>query len=300
MPHGSESVVAPLAARRLTALGAPELYGYPAFRPAPLLIPDAEPGPAPVRNRLLAALPGSELALLEPYLEPVWLEQRAQLFSPDRPIGHVYFPDTAVISLVSRLDDGRTVEVGTAGFEGMAGLSLFLAEDTSSFEAFAQIPGTVHRMEAQAFVRMATASASLHRMLLRYTQAFLTQVAQTAACNGAHLVEERCARWLLHTNDRVDGDEFALTHEFLAFMLGVRRAGVTVTLRALQDAGIIAYGRGRIAIVDRSALEAVSCECYRVFRDHFERLLPGRVPEHDALGAESSEGLMSLAARNDR
>ena len=111
MPHGSESVVAPLAARRLAALGAPELYGYPAFRPAPLLIPDAEPGPAPVRNRLLAALPGSQLALLEPYLEPVWLEQRAQLFAPDRPIGHVYFPDTAVISLVSRLDDGRTVEL---------------------------------------------------------------------------------------------------------------------------------------------------------------------------------------------
>jgi CRP-like cAMP-binding protein len=115
-------------------------------------------------------------------------------------------------------------------------------------------------------------------MLLRYTQAFLTQVAQTAACNGAHLVEQRCARWLLMTSDRVDGDDFALTHEFLAFMLGVRRAGVTVTMRALQDAGIISYVRGRIRIVDRVALEAASCECYRVVREHFERLLPDERP----------------------
>jgi len=239
---------------------------------------DVAPAGEAMRNRLLTALPASERALLTPYIERVWLEQRTQLFAPEQPIVHVYFPETSVISLVSRLADGRSVEVGTAGSEGMAGLSLFLADDTSSFEAFAQIAGTAYRMEAREFVRLAASSEALHRMLLRYTQAFLTQVAQTAACNGAHLVQERCARWLLMTSDRVDGDEFALTHEFLAFMLGVRRAGVTVTMRALQEAGIIAYGRGRIGIVDRAALEAVSCECYRVVRDHFERLLPDQHP----------------------
>jgi CRP-like cAMP-binding protein len=111
-------------------------------------------------------------------------------------------------------------------------------------------------------------------MILRYTQAFLTQVAQTAACNGAHLVDQRCARWLLMTHDRVDGDEFPLTHEFLAFMLGVRRAGVTVAMRSLQDAKLIRYTRGRIGIVDRTGLEAASCECYAVVRAHFNRLLP--------------------------
>ena len=274
MTHTGESIVAP-AVRPLDAYGAPHGHAQrPASRPAAPPMIDTAPDQAPVRNRLLGALPPSEIALLTPYLERVSLEQRAQLFAPEQPIAHVYFPDTAVISLVSRLEDGRSVEVGTAGSEGMAGLSLFLAEDTSSFEAFAQIAGTAHRMDAKEFVRLAATSEALHRMLLRYTQAFLTQVAQTAACNGAHLVEERCARWLLMTSDRVDGDEFALTHEFLAFMLGVRRAGVTVTMRALQDAGIIAYGRGRIGIVDRAALEAVSCECYRVVRDHFERLLP--------------------------
>jgi len=278
MTHAGESIVAP-AVRRVDAYGAPHGHAQRAApRPAAAPMIDAAPDQAPMRNRLLGALPPSELALLTPYLERVWLEQRAQLFAPEQPIVHVYFPDTAVISLVSRLGDGRSVEVGTAGSEGMAGLSLFLAEDTSSFEAFAQIAGTAHRMDAKEFVRLAATSEALHRMLLRYTQAFLTQVAQTAACNGAHLVEERCARWLLMTSDRVDGDEFALTHEFLAFMLGVRRAGVTVTMRALQDAGIIAYGRGRIGIVDRAALEAVSCECYRVVRDHFERLLPGERP----------------------
>jgi len=279
MTHAGESILAP-AVRRLDAYGVPRTHAQrPASRPAePPAVSDTAPDEAPIRNRLLAALPASELALLTPYLERVSLEQRAQLFAPEQPIAHVYFPDTAVISLVSRLEDGRSVEVGTAGSEGMAGLSLFLAEDTSSFEAFAQIPGIAHRMDAKEFVRLAATSEALHRMLLRYTQAFLTQVAQTAACNGAHLVEERCARWLLMTSDRVDGDEFALTHEFLAFMLGVRRAGVTVTMRALQDAGIIAYGRGRIGIVDRAALEAVSCACYRVVRDHFERLLPGERP----------------------
>ena len=227
----------------------------------------------PIRNRLLSGLPVEEFKRIRPHVERVQLEQRDLVFDPEVPITHVYFPETAIISLVSKLKSGGVVEVGTAGCEGMAGLPVFLAGDTSSIQAFAQIPGIAVRMETEAFVRLASPPGAFHRMLLRYTQAFLTQVAQTAACNGAHLVEERCARWLLMTHDRVAGNDFQLTHEFLAFMLGVRRAGVTVAMRALQDRHLVQYSRGKVRIVDRKGLEAMSCECYRVVRAHFERLL---------------------------
>ena len=230
-----------------------------------------------VRNRLLSALPPHEYARLRPYLEPVHFEQRQMLFEQEGPVSHAYFPETMVVSLVSRLRGGATVEVGTAGCEGMAGLPLFLGDDSSSIRAFAQIPGMAVRMEAEAFIRLASAPGAFHQMLLRYTQAFLTQVAQTGACNAAHLVEERCARWLLMTHDRVFGDRFPLTHEFLAFMLGVRRAGVTVAMGRLQEIGLIDYTRGRVTIVDRTGLEIASCECYRVVRAHFDRLLPAAV-----------------------
>ena len=227
-----------------------------------------------MRNLLLSALPLEEFELVRPHLEPVFFEQRALLFEPEQRIEHVYFPESAVLSLVNRLEDGMTVEVGTAGYEGMAGLSLFLADDTSSVQVFAQIPGAATRIEARAFTRLAGVPGPLHSILLRYTQAFLTQVAQTAACNAAHLVEQRCARWLLMTHDRVDGDTMPLTHEFMAFMLGVRRAGVTVAMSTLQDGGLIRYGRGKVSIEDREGLEGAACECYRVVRAHFERLLP--------------------------
>ena len=228
----------------------------------------------PLRNRLLTALPAEVLAQVRPHLEMVRMAQRDRLFEPEVPIRYVYFPETAVVSLVSSLRHGGTVEVGTAGHEGMAGLPAFLGDDTSSVLAFVQIPGIIGRMNTETFLQFAAVPGPLHKMILRYTQAFLTQVAQTAACNGAHLVDQRCARWLLMTHDRVDGDEFPLTHEFLAFMLGVRRAGVTVAMRGLQDAKLIRYTRGRIGIVDRPGLEAASCECYAVVRAHFERLLP--------------------------
>ena len=227
----------------------------------------------PARNRLLASLPAAELERLRPHLETVRFEQRELLFDAEQPIRHVYFPETTVVSIVSTLRNGNAVEVATAGCEGMAGLSVFLGTDTSSTRAFAQVPGVAWRLDATAFAELAS-TGPLHLLMLRYTEAFLTQVAQTAACNGAHLVEERCARWLLMTHDRVDGDEFPLTHEFLAFMLGVRRAGVTVAMRALQDAGLVRYSRGWVTVVDRTGLERTSCECYRAVRAHFERLMP--------------------------
>lgn len=230
---------------------------------------------APVRNRLLGALPSTEYERILPYLEPVQFKQRQALFEQEEPIRHVYFPETMVVSLVSRLRDGVTIEVGTAGCEGMAGLPLFLGDESASVRAFAQIPGDAMRMEAEAFTRLAGAPGPFHRMLLRYTQAFFIQVSQTAACNGAHLVEQRCARWLLMTHDRIAGDRFPLTHEFLAFMLGVRRAGVTVAMRKLQDAGLVAYARGQVEIRDRAGMEGASCECYATVRAHSDCLLPG-------------------------
>jgi len=229
--------------------------------------------PRPLRNNLLASLPSRELALLGPSLEHVRLEIRDVLFEAETPILHVYFPETAVVSLVSEFREGGTIEVGTAGCEGMAGLPVFLGEDRASVRAFIQIPGTALRMEADRFARLAGVPGPFHQMMLRYTLAFLTQVAQTAACNGAHLVDQRCARWLLMTHDRVEGDEMSLTHEFLAAMLGVRRAGVTLAMRSLQDAKLVSYTRGRVVITDRAGLERASCECYRTVRAHSERLL---------------------------
>ena len=227
-----------------------------------------------IRNRLLTSLPADDFARLKPHLELVRLQQRQPLFGEGDRIEYVYFPQTAVISFVSILADGTAVEVGTAGCEGMAGLPVFLAEKTSPVEAVVQIPGVATRIRASSFADLAGAPGQLHQLLLRYTQAFLTQVAQSGVCNGTHLVKERCARWLLMTHDRVNGDAFPLTHEFLAFMLGVRRAGVTVAMRTLQNAGLVRQGRGRIEIVDRAGLEGASCECYAMIRAYFNQLIP--------------------------
>ena len=237
-------------------------------------VTDVIPSDGPVRNRLLAALPAEEFALVQLELEFVRLDQRQTILEPGQQIVNVFFPETAVVSLVNQMQDGSVVEIGTAGCEGMVGLCAFLAEDTPTVRAFAQIPGLAWRMSVEALGRLARVSTVFHRLLLRYTQAFLTQVAQTAACNGTHLVEQRCARWLLMTRDRVVDDEFPLTQEFLAFMLGVRRAGVNVAMRSLYDAGLVRYSRGSVRIVNRAGLEAASCECYRVVRAHTERLLP--------------------------
>lgn len=229
---------------------------------------------APVRNLLLGSLPDEDLARVRPHLETVRLEQRDPLFEPQAPVRHVYFPETAVISVVSRLANGAAVEVGTAGCEGMVGLTHFLAGGASPVVAVVQLPGVVSRMDAETFTLLANAPGALHRILLRYAEAFLSQVAQTAACNASHLVEERCARWLLMTHDRVQGDKFPLTQEFLAFMVGVRRAGVSVAMHDLQDAGVVRYSRGEVQVLDRTKLEGASCECYGAVRAQFDRLLP--------------------------
>ena len=225
-------------------------------------------------NRLLAAVPAEELDRLRPELEEVDLAFKQELYGPDRPVRHAYFPHRGVCSVVEDLEDGAAVEVATVGHEGFVGVSLLLGGGAMAGRCFVQVPGTATRIRAAAFPEAMRACPGLHRLLLRYTQALLSQVARSAACNRAHSIEERCARWMLMTHDRVDGDEsFPLTQEFLAQMLGVRRSGVTVAAGMLQKAGLIRYSRGLVRVVDREGLQAASCPCYDAVRAEFDRLL---------------------------
>jgi CRP-like cAMP-binding protein len=241
--------------------------------------PASQPRPAGARrNRLIAALAvlaPSDAAWVATQIEPVELDIGQLIASAGQPVRHVYFPETAVFSIISRMADGMAVEVGTVGNEGMAGVGVFLGADASVNETVAQISGTAGRIESARFVDGAATRPELRRLLNRYTEAYLTQVAQTAACNRLHGIEARCARWLLMTHDRVgEAERFPLTQEYLAIMLGVRRGGVSLAAGTLRDAGLIQYSRGAIRVVDRAGLETVACECYGIVRRHFDRLLP--------------------------
>jgi CRP-like cAMP-binding protein len=227
--------------------------------------------PAP-RNRLLAALPPEDLARLWPRLEPVELALRQVLHAPEEPIGAVYFPETGYVSRLAPMEDGDSAEVGLIGLEGMVGLAVLLGADCDSFEVMVQVPGTALRMDAGAFREALDRIPSLRSLLNRYVLAHFEQVARTGACNGRHNTDQRLARWLLMAHDRVEGDDFPMTHEFMSMMLGVRRAGVTVAAKTLQKAGMIRYERGRIEITDRPGLEAASCECYGIARRAYYRL----------------------------
>jgi CRP-like cAMP-binding protein len=227
----------------------------------------------PSGNLLLDSLPRPDMERLRPHLEAVSVGVRHVIYEPNGPISHVYFPIDCVISLVTYLEDGSSVEMATIGLEGMVGLPIFLGSETMPSRAFGQVPGDALRIKAAAFRAEIERSGPLVRVLNRYTQALFNQVAQTTACNRVHLVEQRCARWLLQTHDRVRSDQFLLTQEFLAQMLGVRRSGVSAAAGLLQKAGLIRYARGRITVLDRSGLESASCECYRVIKREFDRLL---------------------------
>jgi len=239
----------------------------------------SQPRPAGARgNRLieaLAVLAPSDAAWVATQIESVELDIGQLIARAGEPFRHVYFPETAVLSIISRMADGTAVEVGTVGNEGMAGVGVFLGADVSVNETVAQIPGTAGRIESTRFVDGAATRPELRRLLNRYTEAYLTQVAQTAACNRLHGIEARCARWLLMTHDRVgEAERFPLTQEYLAIMLGVRRGGVSLAAGTLRDAGLIRYSRGAIRVVDRAGLETAACECYGIVRRHFDRLLP--------------------------
>jgi CRP-like cAMP-binding protein len=224
-------------------------------------------------NQLLKALPPELVSRLLGRMRPVTLTVRDSLMVPDAAVEAVYFVESGFVSLVTSLEDGSQAEVGLIGREGMVGLPLLTGVDTSFVEAFVQADGTAHRMEARAFRAALEEEPALRTLLLRYLEAMSSQVSQTAACNGRHDLEQRLARWLLMAHDRVGGDEFQITQEFLALMLCVYRPSVSVVASTLQRAGMIRYGRGHITIVDREALEATACDCYRVVKRRFERLL---------------------------
>ncbi|MBD2101094.1 helix-turn-helix domain-containing protein [Leptolyngbya sp. FACHB-261] len=226
-------------------------------------------------NRLLAAVPQAEYELLLPYLEPVSLELKQVLYEPYEPIDYVYFPHSGIVSLLTLMADGTAVETATVGSEGMVGLPVFLGTVKTPVKAFVQVRGEGVRISAENFrVEVSqNRKRALYNLLQRYTHTLMVQMARSAACNCLHSIEQRCGRWLLMTHDRVRSDQFQLTQEFLAQMLGVRRAGVSEVASALQKAGLIRYSRGQITVIDRQSLEAVSCECYRVAKTEFNRLL---------------------------
>lgn len=226
-------------------------------------------------NHLLRRLPPEEYALLLPHLEPLELELHTTLYQRGKPVDAVYFIERGAASLIVDMQDGSSVEAGTVGNEGFEGIYLFLGSEISPIRSVIQVPGHGKRLDAARFRELIPQCPTLHALLHRYTLAFMTLVSQSAACNRLHPLEQRCARWLLLSHDRVNQDpEFYLTQEYLATMLGVRRAGVSEAASALKRAGIIRYSRGRVTVLDRARLEAASCECYEAVRREFERLVP--------------------------
>jgi len=225
-----------------------------------------------VRNRILGGLQPSVRKLLTPSLEVVRLHIKDVLYEVHAPLKYVYFMLSGVASLIANAEGDDGIEVATVGKEGMVGLPAFLGAETAAMRVFVQVPGEALRMPVETFRKQCARNQDLTNVLLRYTQALMTQIAQSSACNRLHPIEQRCARWLLMTHDRVEGDGFPMTQEFLSKMLGARRGAVNVTANALQRAGLIHYTRGVITIVDRDRLESAACECYGIVAAEYERL----------------------------
>ena len=225
------------------------------------------------QNRLLASLAPSDYDILRADLEPITLSYRASLYRAKEPIKFVYFLENGVASLVNTMKNGSASEVGTIGNEGFVGLPVLLGDDRAPTGVYMQVAGSGLRMKTKNFSAALQESVSFRAAMFHYGHAFFNQVAQSAACATFHGLEQRCCRWILMTHDRMQCDDFTLTQEFLAMMLGVRRAGVTVAAGALKRAGLIRYARGKVTILDRCGLEARSCECYGVTAKEFDRLL---------------------------
>ena len=233
--------------------------------------------PDPKANRLLAALPEPEWQRWRSQLELVELPQGKVLYESGMALGHVYFLTTAIVSLLYVMEDGASAEIAVAGKEGLVGISLFMGGESTPSRAVVQSAGRGFRLTA-AFLKQEFAhSLPVLHLLLRYTQALITQMAQTAVCNRHHTLDQQLCRWLLLSLDRLEGQELVMTQLLIANMLGVRREGVTAAALKLQEAGLIRYTRGRITALDRAGLEARSCECYSVVKLEYDRLLPKRV-----------------------
>ncbi|MDP2332956.1 MAG: Crp/Fnr family transcriptional regulator [Reyranella sp.] len=231
-------------------------------------------------NRLLGLLSPRDYRRLQPHLERIPLTYRQSLYRARQRLGFVYFIETGVGSLVNTMKNGQAAEVGTIGNEGIVGLPLLLDDDRAPTSVYIQVPGAGLRITAARFSAELARSASMRKVMLRYAHALFNQVAQSAACNHFHTLQQRCCRWMLMTHDRMQSDEFLLTQEFLAMMLGVQRTGVSAAAGGLQRAGLIRYSRGVVTILDRRGLLQRSCECYGVSKREFDRLLgnpPARV-----------------------
>jgi CRP-like cAMP-binding protein len=235
-------------------------------------------------NRLLAALEPDNFAYLEPFLEVVTLARGEVLYDTDQTIHFAFFPHGAMVSLLTVMEEGGSVEMAVFGREAVLGFSGALVTRQSFGRYVVQMSGTASRMPMEQLHEAVVARPKLREMLLRFTEALLRQTFQIVACNAVHSVEARCCRWILSTHDRANGDTLTLTHEFLAEMLGVQRSTVSLVTRALQTAGLISQRRGIIIVLDRAGLEEATCECYRIIRRSFERLLPGTYPPENRQG----------------
>ncbi|HEX8737086.1 MAG TPA: Crp/Fnr family transcriptional regulator [Pyrinomonadaceae bacterium] len=224
-------------------------------------------------NHLLAALPADEFARLEPDLEPVSLSLGEVLYESGDKLTHIYFPTTAIISLLYIMENGATAEIGIAGNDGLIGIALFMGGETTSSRAIVQSAGDAVRMKATALKKAFALGGVFQNILLRYTQSLMTQISQTAVCNRLHSVEQQLCRWLLINHDQLQTDRLVMTHDLIANMLGVRREGVSIAAGNLQKKGLIKYVRGTITMLDRAGLEAAVCECYKVVKDEYNRLL---------------------------
>lgn len=228
----------------------------------------------PHQNHLLDALPGADFERIAAHLELMHMKLGDVLYESGAPLRHVYFPTTCIISLLYVMEDGASAEIAIVGNEGILGISLFMGGDTTPSRAMVQSAGYAYRLKADLLkTEFGRFGPSMH-LLLRYTQALITQMAQTAVCNRHHSVDQQLCRWLLLSLDRLQSNELSMTQELIANMLGVRREGVTEAAGKLQEAGLISYRRGTITVLDRPGLEARACECYQVVKTEFDRLLP--------------------------
>ena len=228
----------------------------------------------PRQNHLLAALPAEETARIFPHIEQVPMSLGATVYEPGISMHHVYFPATCIVSLLYVMEDGASAEIAVVGNEGIVGVSLFMGGESTTSRAVVQSAGHAYRLNGQLLKDAFFRAGPMQQLLLRYTQALLTQMAQTAVCNRHHSVDQQLCRWLLLSLDRLPSNELTMTQELIANMLGVRREGVTEAAGNLQRAGLIHYSRGRITVIDRPGLEARVCECYQVVKKEFDRLLP--------------------------
>lgn len=228
---------------------------------------------SPRGNRLLAALPATDYDRLLPNLEAVDLPLGLVLYESGGTLAYVYFPTDSIISLLYVMEDGASAEIAVTGFEGLVGIALFMGGETTPSRAVVQSAGSGYRLKAELLKKEFDNAGPLQHLALRYTQALITQMAQTAVCNRHHTVEQQLCRWLLLSLDRLPSNELVMTQELIANMLGVRRVGVNEAARKLHDAGLVNYHRGHIVVLDRKRLEERVCECYAVVRNEYDRLL---------------------------